>query len=113
MAAFGGTAAFRVHLVDSGGGSVCANSSRLLTGQYDVHNSDPEAAVTTAARRMAPMPTFRARSVGDDPAVRAATQALDLARPDTFQPLAEARLAAQERAGIPGGNARRSRGARD
>ena len=42
-----------------------------------------------------------ARSVNDDPAVRAATQALDPQKLETFQPFAEARLAAQARAGIP------------
>jgi hypothetical protein len=42
-----------------------------------------------------------ARSVHDDPNVRAATRALDPEKPETRRRLVETRMAAQERAGIP------------
>jgi hypothetical protein len=83
-------------------------AARLKTLELEAEISDRHRAIHAKVKQKADLirelrRTDRARSVDDDPAVRAATQALDLARPETFQPLAEARLAAQERAGIPRG----------
>jgi hypothetical protein len=81
-------------------------AARLDALQQDAKNSDRQQAIHAAVEKRAELirrlrREDPARSVADDPSVRAAAQALDDRHPEAFQALAEARLAAQERAGVP------------